>query len=114
MADGLHVPGREQIGNPLTVLTAALEQQSSILTQGFNSLIKIGMASQRHVYALQYVEDVHGAGFITYCHACSEAAERQVFPCIVNSEEDMPRPPAAFSVEAPRIPRGNPGDLPTG
>lgn len=101
MADLLGPTGRpaQPGGNPIAVLIEAENAQTQVLVQGFNGIIRLLDGMRRHVYSLQYVSDKHGPGFITYCYGCSENAQAPVFPCQVNSEDDMPRPPAAFAVE---------------
>lgn len=101
-----HIIGGRQKGegNPIAVLIEASNAQTQVLVQGFNGLIRLLDGMRRHVYSLQFVSDVHGPGFITYCLGCSESADQMVFPCRVNAEEDMPRPPSAFAMEPPAQP----------
>lgn len=101
----LRIPGRpDPSNNPLILLTEATKAQTDVLVQGFNGVIRWLDGQRQHVYALQPTFDSAGQGFVTYCLGCSESASTLVFPCRVNAEEDMPRPPSAFTTSDPNRP----------
>ena len=102
MSDALHVPGQpRRSDNPLTALTDALSTQTQVLTEGFNKILTVISASQRHVYALEPVDNEQGLGFMSYCYACSEANARFVHPCMLMRPQALTVPPPTFLVAPP-------------
>jgi hypothetical protein len=98
MSDSLRVPGRPEPGNPLVMLTAALDRNSEVLVEGFNKVLTLVSAQQRHVYALEPVSNEQGEGFMSYCLACSEEQGAFIHPCRLIRPQALVVPPAMFLV----------------
>lgn len=105
----LHVPGRpnqQSAGNPLTVLTAALQAQTNMIGQGLELIVaalRESKSTGEHVYALKPIESDQGKGFMSFCIACSDAAQQYIHPC--REFPAMPTPPSTFLTEP-----SNPGE----
>jgi len=104
MADNkpqLDIPGRPRdSNNPLVMITEAMNKQTEVITQGL-SLIVRRMGDERHVYALEPIENEHGKGFLSYCLSCSNTQQRFVHPCAIMGPELLPIPPSTMLVEGP-------------
>lgn len=94
MAVDLKVPGREGPGNPLTLLTQALD----VIVRELMVMNAMTRAKQEHVYALWPT----GEGFLVYCTACSHEEGRPVFPCLEGAIHGD-QPPSSFTVEPPPV-----------
>jgi hypothetical protein len=108
---GLHIPGRPQRdgGNPLVLLSTALEGQSQVIRDGLNAILQLMSKGQEHIYGLQPVEHENASGWMTYCLACSNAQQRYVHPCAVVDAGSLQVPPPMF-VTAPPPLRAVPSD----
>jgi hypothetical protein len=99
-------PGRGQIlgqdpqsNNPLLILAQAVERQTAVLAQIAENTKK----EDRHTYA---VDEVGEGSFMSYCLACSETAQRFIYPCEDPHKAPPGAPPSTFTIggSVPRPP----------